>query len=165
MEVARLVQDDHATVDAVVGCHIKAFICIFSYDDDTGKPYPIVFLFETRENSNWHRIFLEAGICFWDLYGEFPDHEVEYEQDLFPTCEFVKGTNLEGSEILSATVNPYRQGCKVEIIFSGGVTFEASISTCTNEDGAVSTLGGKLITLEGAEQGAPSKTDSPLPES
>ena len=153
MEVARLVQDDQTTIDEIVGCHIGAFTCIFGYDDETRTPYPNIFLIETQENSNWHRIFLEAGICFWDLYEEFPDHDVEFEPDLFPMCEFVKGSELEGAEILSAVVNPYEQGCKVEITFSGGVTFEASIRTCTNEGEAVATLAGEPLTLKQAEQG------------
>lgn len=153
MEVDRLVQDDNATVDEIVGCHLGSFKCIFGYDDEDGSPYPNIFLIETQENSNWHRIFLEAGICFWDLYKKFPDHDVEYEPDLFPICELVRGSDLEGAEIVAAVVTPYHQGCKVQITFSGGKTFEASIRTCTNEDEAVAVLAGKPLKLKQAEQG------------
>ncbi len=148
MKVERIVQGDNAIVDEIVGFHIGAFSCVFGFDDETGESFPIIFLIKIQEDSNWHRFFLDAGICFWDRYENFPEHDVNSESDLFPVCEFVKGSELEGLEILAAVVMPVEWGCKVEVMFSCGFTFEASIRASTDENEVIASLAGVPLKLK-----------------
>ena len=83
------------------------------------------------ESTQWNRFFLDAGICFWDIFSQLPEDDLENQED-YPWYDLSEKHNLKGEKILAINICPFKQGVKLEIILSNENVFE--ISTSTVED-------------------------------
>lgn len=131
MDINRIIQDDNGKVDELINNTIEKFICIQSLDDETGQLTPALFLLKTSESTKWNRFFLDAGICFWDIFSQLPEDDLENQED-YPWYDLSVKHNLKGEKILAVNICPFMQGVKLEIILSNENVFE--ISTSNVED-------------------------------
>jgi len=131
MDINRIIQDDSGKVDELINDTMEKFICIQSLDDETGQLTPSLFLLKTSESTQWNRFFLDAGICFWDIFSQLPEDDLENQED-YPWYDLSVKHNLKGEKILAINICPFKQGVKLEIILSNENVFE--ISTSTVED-------------------------------
>jgi len=131
MDINRIIQDDSGKVDELINDTIEKFICIQSLDDETGQLTPSLFLLKTSESTKWNRFFLDAGICFWDIFSQLPEDDLENQED-YPWYDLSVKHNLKGEKISAINICPFKQGVKLEIILSNENVFE--ISTSNVED-------------------------------
>jgi len=127
MDTKRIIQDDNGKVDELINNTIEKFICIQSLDDQTRQLTPSLFLLKTSESTTWNRFFLDAGICFWDIFLQLPEEDLEDQED-YPWYDLSVKHNLKGKKILAVNICPFKQGVKIEIILSNGNIFKISTS-------------------------------------
>ncbi len=75
--------------------------------------------------------FLDAGICFWDIFSQIPEDDLEDQED-YPWHDLSVKHNFKGKKILDVNICPFKQGVKLEIILYNENVFK--ISTLNFED-------------------------------
>ncbi len=131
MQFVRLVQDDTGSIDELGGQSLERLICIETVNADVDCRSPALFLFKTVESSNWHRFFLEAGICFWDRYAGLPEDDLSDPED-YPWYDLAEREGLQHTTIRSVRIRPHRQGVAVTFRFHDGRRL--AVTTATMED-------------------------------
>jgi len=126
-----VVQDNTGDINGLAGQSVEQFICIETVNEASGHRSPSLFLLKMVESSHWHRFFLEAGICFWDLYEKRPEDDQADPED-YPWYDLAKREKLNDTIIRSINITPFRQG--VAVTFSFSDDRRLSITTATMED-------------------------------
>ena len=131
MDTKRIIQNDNGKVNELINNTIEKFICIQSLNNETEQLTPSLFLLKTSESTKWNRFFLDAGICFWDIFSQLPEDDLENQED-YPWYDLSVKHNFKGKKILAVNICPFKQGVKIEIILSNENVFK--ISTSNVED-------------------------------
>lgn len=109
-------QDDKGCISNILNRKIETIICIGGRYIDTTILNLFAIWLKLHDESCWHRIFLDAGLCFAEIYDECQkayredreNHSVYHLGDCF---------QLQDSIVTSATVKPlHTSGVKLEIM-------------------------------------------------
>jgi hypothetical protein len=113
----RIFQNDEGNITQIVGKTIESLICIETYNEDNQTRSPCVFWLKLKEETGWHRFFLDnaIGFCYWSLYQQLDESDLK-EPETFPWYELSKIENLIGLTILQARVFPINTN-GVQLIF------------------------------------------------
>lgn len=69
------IQSESANITSLEGCRVESMIAVVRLFEDLPDE-PIVIWMKIEEG-NWHRIFIDAGILFWDEMEELDQADME----------------------------------------------------------------------------------------
>ncbi|HEU4412370.1 MAG TPA: hypothetical protein VFS43_44420 [Polyangiaceae bacterium] len=133
VERGRLGQDEAFEMAELVGRRVEQMVGIFSAE----APENLVLLYLKADAPPWHRLFLDAGIAFWEDWGRGLENE---ERDGVVIRDLGAACKLVGEQVSAAAarVSEERGGSTViELRFASGARVELYFADPSAPDSSV----------------------------
>lgn len=119
----RIFQDHSGDIPFVNNKTIEEFFCVFTLVDETETFIPGVFWLKTREDTRWHRFFLDAWLAYWEIFDELAADVFDDPED-FIVMDLTEVSRLAGTRITRVTAEQLEwrntPSTGIRIMFSSG---------------------------------------------
>jgi hypothetical protein len=110
----------HEALPAVAGRTCAALLALAYYY--RGKPVADDTVLVLRlDGDAWHRIFIDAGVVFWQVMDTL-DSPAEYDRHHYAVTDLGTPHGLAGKRLADVRTVDVEGGGEVQLVFEGGVT-------------------------------------------
>ena len=110
----RLFQDNRGNISEIADRKVDQLICIDGKKFERNILEILVVWLKLQDEQCWHRFFIDAGCCFWDVYNSY---QKTYHEDIIECLVYDFSDRVKTLTINSAIVYPINNsGVKLEIV-------------------------------------------------